>query len=227
MATASNDPLDFVNRPPSRSPLPPVVRHPLGLPAGSVRALIVLMVAGLIWTLILTAREKTVEIPLYLVYLLFLILGSFFAAHGNSIAGSTAGGKSPWHLPRGSVRLLLVLGFVAVIGWRTYTTGELPEFKTDNPSLHPFLPLWLLGAFFLGVLINRVVTGACGGPTCTPAWHQDILAWVSLIAMLGLAVEVAILFLINPGLEAERRINMPHWETFLAATLGFYFGARS
>src|SRR5579885_1827161 len=51
------------------------LRHALGLPAGSVRALLGFMVMGLVWTLMLLGKE----VPLYLQYLMFMILGHYYA----------------------------------------------------------------------------------------------------------------------------------------------------
>lgn len=221
----TNDPLDFANAPPS-VPRPVRARHPLGLPAGSVRSVITLMVAGLVWALILMARNEIIEIPLYLVYLMFLILGSFFAAHGNTIAAGQSPEPSPLHLPRGTLRWLLVLGFFGTIGWYVWSRGDFPDLRIENPREHPYLIVWILGAFFLGILIDRTVDRLSGGPAGPPAAYQDLLAWVSLLAMLGLAIEVVILLMINPTLEGGG-INMPKWQTFLAAIISFYFGARS
>lgn len=224
MSVAANDPLNFEQQP-VRTKAPTAPRHPLGLPAGSVRATIAMMVAGLIWALVLTAKEQTVEIPLYLCYLLFLIVGSFFASHGSSIAGNGSAGPSPWHLPSGTFRFLLILGFFGVFGWRTYSRGELPEIKvTHDLSEHAYLLVWILGAFFLGMLMTRLVAAVSSGGT--PAWYQDVLAWVSLLALIGLVIEVAVLLMINPTLEGEK-INLPKWQTFLSAILGLYFGART
>lgn len=224
MSVAANDPLNFEQLP-THTKASATPRHPLGLPAGSVRSIIALMVAGLVWALILTAKDKTVEVPLYLCYLLFLIMGSFFASHGSSIAGHPKAGPSPWHLPRGTFRFFLVLGFVAVLGWRTYTRGELPEIRvTHELSDHAYLLLWILGGFFLGMLMTRLVSAV--SPGGTPAWYQDVLAWVSLIALIGLAIEVVVLLMINPTLGGEE-IKLPKWQTFLSAILGLYYGART
>src|SRR5260370_19493783 len=111
--------------PPANQPASPAVvirpavrlpRQPLGLPAGSVRALLTLMILVLIWALMLFPEEKEVRIPLYLYYLMFLILGHFFAAHGHSIAGPSTGPVSPLKLPRGTLRTFIILGFLAVLG---------------------------------------------------------------------------------------------------------------
>ncbi len=221
----TNNPLDFANAPPS-PPQPVPVRHPLGLPAGSVRAVIALMVAGLIWALIFRARNEIIEVPLYLVYLMFLITGSFFAAHGNSIAAGQSPEPSPLHLPRGTLRWLLVLGFVGTLGWYVWKWRDFPDLRIENPGEHPYLIVWMLGAFFLGMLVDRIVDHLLAGPAGPPAAYQDVLAWVSLLAVIGLAIEVVVLLMINPTLEGEK-IHLPKWETFLSAIISFYFGARS
>ena len=75
MSTPSSPPL--IPTPAAVSPAP---RQPLGLPEGSVRALLALMVFGTIWALLLIHEDKPEPVPLYLYYLMFLILGSYFAA---------------------------------------------------------------------------------------------------------------------------------------------------
>ena len=60
-------------------------RHALNLPAGSVRAIHVLVIVGLVCAIILMPPrdpDKPVPIPPYLIYLLFLMVGHYFAAHG-------------------------------------------------------------------------------------------------------------------------------------------------
>jgi len=202
-----------------------VPRQPLGLPAGSVRALLTLMILGLMWALMLMPDEKKIQIPLYLYYLMFLILGHFFAAHGNSIASPTTGTASPLHLPRGTLRALIIMGFLAVFGYRYYVHPDLEDFlKLREPLLQqPYLPLVILGGFFLGIVINRLT----GRLLRTAAWFQDILAWVALLATIGLCAEVIILLIINPSVDPEHRLYLHSWHVVLSAIISFYFGARS
>ena len=61
----------------------------------------------------------------------------------------------------------------------------------------------------------------------TRHWLQDIEAWLALLAVMLLTLEVMFQLVINPTLPAERQINLPHIENILAAIVGFYFGARS
>src|SRR5262249_19319121 len=165
---------------PARPP-PSAYRPPLGLPPGSVRAVLALLIGGLFWGLLLFS-DKAEEIPLYLYFLLSLEL-VFFVAHGHTIGPEATAQASPWWLPRGFFRLVIVAGFLASIGWRLYQNPEaLLQRLTPSPDQlrqWPYLLLALSGGFALGRLLRL-------GPwRRTPAF-QDILAWVSLVAMLAL-----------------------------------------
>lgn len=205
------------------------LRHPLGLPAGSVRALLAFLVLGLIWSLVLMPPEKETQVPIYLYYLMFLILGHFFAAHGHTISGPSTGKGSPLHMPAGSLRFLIVAGFAAVLGWRYYRYGSLEELlKFDQPKLEEaYLPLALVGAFFVGIFSSKVLGKLFRGPNGTAWWYQDIQAWLALLATLGLVAEFIIHLVINPSLTPESRLYLPHWQIVLACITSYYFGARS
>ena len=86
-------------------------RHALGLPAGSVRALLALAVLGLLWTVALThwhgetVSEADKHLPTILIalqILMVLILVHFFTAHGHTI-GRHISIASPLGLPGGSI----------------------------------------------------------------------------------------------------------------------------
>src|SRR5262249_46589109 len=81
-------------------------RHALGLPAGSVRALLTSIVFGLLAAIMIVQGEDRVPtLYTYLWYLLLLIIAHYFAAHGNSIRSSSEE-RSPLGLPRGFFRFL-------------------------------------------------------------------------------------------------------------------------
>src|SRR5438105_1062839 len=91
-------------------------RHALGWPQGSIRAILALMVVGLVCALMLMPlRGRLVPIPAYLLYLLFLVLGHYFAARGHSRTEGDAWGRQPLWLPRGSIRLLLLAALLAAV----------------------------------------------------------------------------------------------------------------
>jgi hypothetical protein len=206
---------------PARAVAPPPRRHALGLPAGSVRALLAFMVLGLLWALAYFTSEKDLPVTfIYLQYLMVLILAHYFASHGSSIG--QAHGRSPLGLPSGSVRLLLLGGFAGLVVFLYRTNREF------NPmaSVPVMLPLIMLSAFFVGYIMTKTVHKLSGGQG-EPPWFQDILAWVALIAMIGLATLVLLHGVIHVSLPAELHVDSTYWETTVAAIVGFYFGARS
>lgn len=203
------------------------LRHPLGLPAGSVRSLLALMVIGLICGLLVLSsyRVSAIRIPPYLIYLLFLILGSFFAAAGRSMDRRHLREHAPLYLGYGTVRVVLFLGLVAVLIWKVITDPQGWEQQIDASvdavKEQPFLPLVILAGFFVGVAMQAIV-----GRDCQSIVYQDFLAWVSLLAVIGLVASILIELVINPSLE-RGNLNLPSWDALLAAIVAFYFGARS
>ena len=100
-------------------------------------------------------------------------------------------------------------------------------FTGESYTHQVFLAFVLVGAFFLGLFVGRLVRLTQRGSKVAPYWFQDILAWLSLLAVLGLVVEVLILVVINPGLSPEKRLNLPAWQAWLSSIISFYFGVRS
>jgi hypothetical protein len=204
---------------------PPVpLRHALGLPAGSVRGLLALGVLALSWLLVWRYGSGG-QIPLvfiYLQYLGVLILAHFFTAHGKTI-GSQVSTRSPLGLPRGSLRFLLVAGYVGLAVFM-YLHNQL-EFTEPAKGQQAVLILLLLSGYFLGHIITGGRRMLSGGTL--PFWFQDIEAWVALMALMALGILTVVHIFINPTLDTQQRMDMPPLEAFLAATVGFYFGARS
>jgi hypothetical protein len=211
-------------------PAAPPQRHALGLPAGSIRALLALSVLGLMWLLVLrplpgqegtAGQVKVPQVFVYLQLLMVLILAHFFAAHGGSIR-PTAASRSPLGLPRGSVRFLLLAGYLGLIAymWQTHNEYEIPE-RTSF-----LLPVTLLiSGFFLGHLLSAAVRGLSGG--VLPPAFQDVQAWIALLALIALGIILVVQVFINPTLSLGERIDLPTVESALAALVGFYFGSRS
>jgi hypothetical protein len=215
---------------PNTSPaslVPPATRHALGLPAGSVRALLALAVVLLVCIFILISPRsdgEPIPIPAYMLYLLFLMLGHFFAAHGTSITKAGDNQPGPLYLPSGLIRLLIVGLLVATVAWKySKDPGELSDqLQKSMEEIRglPMLPVLLLGGFFLGVILHTLV-----GRKITPYWFHDLEAWIALLAFLGLGVEALIHFVINPSLELP--LDTHTWQGGVAAIIAFYFGARS
>ncbi len=215
--------------PASAPPQLPPPRHALGLPAGSVRALLALGVLGLLWLLALQPMpghsQAVGEIKLPTVFmdlqiLMVLILSHYFASHGHSI-GPVGYGRSPLGLPRGSIRFVLLAGYLALAGFLYHTQ---PKFEYPSTSALILL-LVLLSGFFLGNVLTAMVRALSHG--VLPYWFQDIQAWTALLAILCMGVILIIQLFINTSVPLEQQIDLPVVEAILAALVGFYFGARS
>jgi len=200
--------------------------HALGLPAGSIRALLALLVFGTIWGLL--ALRPTEEIPDYLRDLLFIILGHYFASRRR--AGQVVEpGPAPLYLPNGSIRLLLVAGCVGV-GGLLYSRGQLTA-----PGQHPgVVTLWLVGGFLLGVAINAIWGLFVGKDRHAPKVFEDARAVVSMAAALILVLMVwNRVYLVVPPEQIDQalapvfHLGKFRLEHVLAAVVGFYFGSRS
>jgi hypothetical protein len=215
---------------PAGMPAPPgfrgQARHPLGLPAGSVRALLAIMVFGTIWALLLMPKEKGVFVPLYLYYLAFLIVGAYFTGRSHSSPTD----PPPLFLPRGTLRILFAAGFVGALAFAFYRDPSLLERIQVNPQDTPTMltPIVLLLAFLVGVLVSRLAKLVLATEYGLPAWYQDTLAWVSILSVLGLALVVIYYLVISPSVPTERRIDLPVGvQLTLSGIVAFYFGARS
>lgn len=201
-----------------------VKRHALGLPAGSVRATQILGIVGLVCGLLLVPPERNIHVPPYLIFLLFLGLGHYFAAHGSDIAPRGTNGHSPLYLPSGTIRFLIVLMLGGTIGWLIYSNPDalLKNFQDslDEMKNQPYLLLAILGAFFFGVIVRRLV----GRDNPPQAW-QDFEAWLSLLALVGLLAAAVVHLVI--GVSVPEKLSLPLSEGVLGAGIAFYFGARS
>jgi TctA family transporter len=207
------------------TPAPLLHRQPLNLPAGSVRSSLVLMILLPFWIL-LAVPQRPVPMPLYVYFLLGLVL-VFFASHGGTIAPKHAvDHPSPWYLPRGFFRVLLLLVTAGLIGWRVYNDPTGHELLDRLQPADQQLANWpyLLGALFAGYFAGWVISRLLGRFRYSPV-YQDLQAAISIIAMLGLSVLAIIHILINPGLEEP--INPLIFESILVAIVAWYFGARS
>src|SRR5688572_16208118 len=172
--------------------------HALGLPGGSVRAILAVAVCGAIWAWLWLRPER--EVPRYLQDLMFIIMGHYFASRARSGGAAAAGapqdeeGPPPLFLPRGTVRLLMVAGFLAVAGlliyqrrlWVADGSGGLPRL---NPA---GVPLPLAIGFLVGVVLGRVrqwLAQRRGGRPL-PRVVEDVRAVVSLAAAAALLLIV-------------------------------------
>ena len=128
--------------------------------------------------------------------------------------------------PAASVRVLIVAALAGCIGWKLYDDPDHlhKQFEESLKLLkdQAFLPLVILGGFFLGVFVRALV-----GRTSPPAALQDLEAWLSLLSMVALTSAAVIHLVIDPSLDIGEKLHLPHWEGFVGGMIAFYFGERS
>ena len=203
------------------STIPAPRRHALGMPAGSIRALLGLSVLASLWVMAIANPDKVPTVFVYLTILKLFILVHYFASHGKT-AGLTVSHKHALGLPRGTIRLVLMGGFAGLLTfmWKHQTEIVMPK---DGLRFYLLIGL-LLGGFFLGYVLTKLFRSSSGD---LPAWYQDIQAWLALIAAIGLMVVAIIYGVINASVEEDRQLTIEQIEAGLAGLIGLYFGARS
>jgi hypothetical protein len=204
--------------------------HALGLPAGSVRALLAVLVFATVWGMLLVKPSQ--EVPDYLSDLMFVIMGHYFATRRRSTAVEAPGnepGPPPLYLPRGSIRLFLAAGSAAV-AVLLYQRGVF--FPIDrNPGVSTLL---LVGGFLIGVILNTVIGWWRERFNRGHRAIEDVQAVAAMAA--GLVLMALVwnrLFPVVPPEEFDAVFN--GWghlgrhgpEHLLAAVIGFYYGSRS
>ena len=209
---------------PQPAPTPLLHRQPLNLPAGSVRAGLVLLILLPFWVL-LASGERLIPMPLYLYFLLGLVL-AFFASHGASIAPKHAvDHPSPWYLPRGFFRVLVVVVTAGLLAYRYYKDpASLADYLT--PDIDKVRSQWLplLLSVGLGYGCGWVISRLLGSLRYSPV-YQDLQAAVSIIAMVGLSAVAIVHLFVNTQLQVP--LDPLVAECVLVGITAWYFGARS
>jgi hypothetical protein len=214
-----------VQQPPPPQPEPPE-RHPLNLPRGTVRSGLVLLIVLPFWVMLLSPIRLGF-MPLYVYFLLGLVL-VYFAAHGSyAIEGDEQSGLS-W--TGGIFLILIVLGTLALVVYLLLTKDQTfwPDRLAPPPNaamMAPYLLIATLGGYGLGWLMSHLL----GGWRNNYRW-QDIQATISLIAMFLLTAGFVYTAFIQPQLPEKPDLSAPDtkvFESIVVAVVSWYFGARS
>jgi len=199
--------------------MPPRQRKVLGLPPGSIRALLTLMTVGFI--VVQTARG--IRVGLLWFESLMIVLAHYFA-HRRFVPLSPEMREKlkteslleddvhPLYLPKHTLRTLIVLSFVGLAVYlgrkgRLLDPVAMPVFVT-------------VGSYFLGIGFGAIGAWLTKGrPTKGTSWFDDARALVTLIAV-ALAIMVQILGWRQRFPFGEKLEILP------LALMLFYFGSR-
>lgn len=195
-------------------------RPPLGLPAGSVRALLCMIIVSFL--VLQTARGVRVDVVWS--EALMIMLAHYFTTRRFvplthelrarlEATGEIEPDEGPLYLPKHSVRVLLIAAFVG-LGLYLHANGRL--FETQSLSL-----LVSVGAYLLGITARGFFAWWSRHTGITaPAWWNDAKAIATLAIVL-----VAVLLQLA-GVKQIQGIETSRLQDFSLGLVLYYFGSR-
>lgn len=192
-------------------------RPPLGLPSGSIRALLTILIVAVVVTQVV--REREVE-PLWIETLMIALAHYFTSRRFIKLApevvarleeeGHVEPESHPLFLPRRSIRAMLILAFV---GLAVYLYREERLFQPQALSI-----LGVVFSYVLGIVMGKLLVWWSKGRQT-----NAIRGWENLQAIVVLAVTIST----AAAYLLDRTELVPH--QVRNGTLGlvlFYFGSR-
>lgn len=199
--------------------LAPAPTHPFGLPPGSVRGLMSLLICGFFWiVLLLPGTDKPITPPLGHFFLLALVLLAF----SSSATAKTDDGSPtlPWLL-----RVLFVGGSIAVAALILIQFPDrLPGRITPDPEevrqwWGPFMGC-TFGGFAAGLFL-RFVLGRENYVFLT------IRSWLSVLGLVMLTIEIGLFVLFVTATVQASSDFLQIWDAVELVIVAAYFGTRA
>jgi hypothetical protein len=195
--------------------------QPYGLPMGTVRGFLSVLICLFFWIFLLmperAAGEPPLKAPLGHFFLLTLV---FLAFASHPIQGLRPSAVLPWLM-----RVIFIGGSAAVVIFVAVNDSQrLASRLTPDPAQISQWPVLLgcLAGGFGAALVVRWILGRNNEA------FQTIRAWVGVLAMLLLLFETILQFLILPGVSDKPSVDvMKVWEGILIAIVAAYFGSRA
>lgn len=199
-----------------KEPHPPQL--PLGLPAGSIRAALSLLIISVVIVEIIRGHELAVGIKetLLLVLALYFSTRRVVSVSPEVLArlegeGHVPRERHPLFLPRFTIRFLMLLSFIAA-GVYLYREGRLA-------SLESLSSLGLVGGYLAGVVLRPM--GRLLRRKEIAASLLDRFGDLRALLALGAVATLAVFYWL------DRPDKLPEWAHHTTLTLVlFYFGAR-
>jgi len=206
--------------------LPPADRYAFNLPPGSVRGLLVLMIMVPFWIMLGWPEPRLGPMPFYIYFLMtWVFLFLFSPVWSISTQEASSDQPAEWNLPRYTIHFLLAAVTIGLIVLRLVDdpSGQrlAERLQPDESEMKrlPFLLLSMFAGFIPGWLTSHLL-----GKAREIYWFQDLQAWVSLLAMFGLAA-LTILHVMNAFRLDPFTTNI--LEYIVIGIVGWYFGARA
>jgi hypothetical protein len=188
--------------------------HTFGLPPGSVRGILSVLICSFFWILLMFPAESSVRAPLGHFFLLTLV---FLAFASNPF-------QDRQHFLPWLMRVLFVGGSVAAVALAIYNDPQAAA-KRLTPNADDVVQ-WpaLLGCFAGGFAVALFLRFVLGRHS---PMFMTLRAWVGVIAILLLLGETVFQFLIVPNIDPVSQNALKVWEGMLIASVAAYFGSRA
>lgn len=202
------------------APHPPgyVYEYPtFGLPTGSVRGFLSVLICSFFWIVLLLPPQNAVTAPLGHFFLLTLV----FLAFASHPAPDARGHMLPWVM-----RVLFVGGSVAIVAISVVSNPHQTATRlTPSPAEIGQWPV-LLGCLAGGFAVGLFMRFALGRNS---EMFMTLRAWAGVVAMLLLLLETLLQFVILPSMDPANRNPeaLEVWEGILIAVVATYFGSRA
>ncbi len=192
--------------------------HPFGLPMGSVRGLMAVLILGFFWLAVFWPTGGA-KLPLGHFFLLPLVLYSFtLSTHDGRPEG--------FQLLPFLLRLLVTLGTVAVAGYAIMQGGEKYRDRL-TPDVGDFQANWLpfaatLAGGFLAGHVIRLILGV------RSPLFLSVRAWLSVVGLVMLAIEVGLLVMLLSSKAGDGSFHdfLRFYEFIEVGVVAAYFGTR-
>lgn len=200
----------------SSANLAPTESQPYGLPMGTVRGFLSVLICSFFWILLLYPWENAPSAPLGHFFLLTLVFLAFASHPLPEVRRSFL----PWVM-----RVIFVGGSIAVV---LFTMVKHPDRLSARLTPNPAdIVQWpaLLACFAGGFAVSLLLRWVLGREN---PMFQTIRAWVGVLAMLLLLFETIFQFTILPTLsDKPSQEALKIWEGLLVAIVAGYFGSRA
>lgn len=199
--------------------IPEPVRHPFGLPLGSIRGMFSVLICAFFWlTLLWPGGDQPVRALLGHYFMLALVVMAF--ASSPIIADrEKESAFLPWLL-----RVIFVGGSAAVVVYAVFKDVNQFQARMTPDPLEvkdwwvPFLGT-MVGGFSFGLTL-RVLLGRDNHV------FRTIRAWLSVVGMVMLAVELA-MFIGFASAESKPIDFFHYWQSIEMVIVSAYFGSRA
>ncbi len=148
--------------------------RPLGLPVGSVRALLLLALASAA----IFDLYHTKQIAPWLIAAIFIAGASYFSSRRAGPPTKDEKGRGPWWLPSGTIRLIFIglLVYGGVVWFRFHRDTSWEQARVA----------WIVLAYVIGVLTGALERRGYSDEEAGRPYFEHLVALVSLIAAAAL-----------------------------------------